>query len=130
MTLIHISLLTRGAEQVFVCLLAICVSLLWSVYPRFFPILIFIIIDCCCYSVAKLYPTLCTHIKCNTPGFPVPHCLPEFAQTHVHWVSDAIQSSYPLLPTPSSCSQCFPTSQSFPMHSLFTSSGQSIDCKC
>ena len=32
----------------------------------------------------------------NTPGFPVLHCLLEFAQTHVHWVSEAIQSSHPL----------------------------------
>ena len=34
---------------------------------------------------------------CNTPDLPVHHQLPEFTQTHVHWVSDAIQSSYPLL---------------------------------
>ena len=32
----------------------------------------------------------------NTPGFPVHHQLPEFTQTHVHWVCDAIQSSHPL----------------------------------
>ena len=37
-------------------------------------------------------------MNCNTPGFPVLHCLPEFAQTHVHWVSDAIQLSHPLSP--------------------------------
>ena len=35
-------------------------------------------------------------MNCSTPGFLVLHCLPEFAQTHVHWVSDAIQQSYPL----------------------------------
>ena len=35
-------------------------------------------------------------MDCSTPGFPVFHCLPEFAQTHVHWVSDAIQPSHPL----------------------------------
>ena len=34
----------------------------------------------------------------STPGFPVLHYLPEFAQTHVHWVSDAIQLSHPLSP--------------------------------
>jgi len=43
-------------------------------------------------------PTLCHPTDCSTPGFPVLHCLPEFAQTHVHWVSDAIQLSHPLLP--------------------------------
>ena len=35
---------------------------------------------------------------CNMPGFPVLHYLPEFAQTHVHWASNAIQLSYPLSP--------------------------------
>ena len=35
---------------------------------------------------------------CSTPGFPVLHYLPEFAQTHVHWVNDAMQPSHPLLP--------------------------------
>ena len=34
----------------------------------------------------------------STPGFPVLHYLPEFTQTHVHWVGDAIQPSHPLLP--------------------------------
>ena len=35
-------------------------------------------------------------MDCSTPGFPVLHYLPEFAQTHVHWVGDAIQPSHPL----------------------------------
>ena len=40
-------------------------------------------------------------MDCSTPGCPVHHQLPEFTQTHVHWVSDAIQPSYPLLsPSP------------------------------
>ena len=38
-------------------------------------------------------------LDCSTPGFPVLHYLPEFAQTHVHWVSDAIQPSHPLSPS-------------------------------
>ena len=37
-------------------------------------------------------------MKCSMPGFPVLHYLPEFAQTHVCWVGDAIQSSHSLLP--------------------------------
>ena len=41
----------------------------------------------CCCSVAKLCPTLCDPMDCSTPGFPVLHYLPEFAQTHVHSVS-------------------------------------------
>ena len=39
-------------------------------------------------------------MDCSTPGFPVLPYLPEFAQTHVHQVSDAIQLSYPLPPLP------------------------------
>ena len=35
-------------------------------------------------------------MDCSTPGSPVPHYLPELAQTHVHWVSDAVQPSHPL----------------------------------
>ena len=37
-----------------------------------------------------------TPMDCSTPGLPVHHQLPEFTQTHVHWVGDAIQPSYPL----------------------------------
>ena len=37
-------------------------------------------------------------MDCSMPGLPVLHCLPELAQSHVHWVGDAIQPSYPLLP--------------------------------
>ena len=40
--------------------------------------------------------TFCNPRDCSSPGFPVLHCLPEFAQTHVHWVGDAIQPSHPL----------------------------------
>ena len=47
-------------------------------------------------SVAQSCLTLCDPIDCSKPGLPVHHQLPELAQTHVHWVSDAIQPSYPL----------------------------------
>ena len=50
----------------------------------------------CCCSVSQSYPTLCNSVDCSTPGFPVPHHLPEFGQTHAHWVDDAIQLSHPL----------------------------------
>ena len=68
---------------------------------------------------------LCDPMDCSTPYFPVHHQLPEFTQTHVHWVSDAIQQSHPLIPFPS-CLQSFPASGSFPVSRLFTSGGQSI----
>ena len=41
-------------------------------------------------------PTRCDPMICSTPGFPVLHCLLEFALTHAHWVSDGIQTSHPL----------------------------------
>ena len=63
----------------------------------FLIIFAFFLMHCCC-SVAQLCPTLCDPMDLSTPGFPVLHHLPEFAQTHVHWISDAIQPSYPLSP--------------------------------
>ena len=55
-------------------------------------------------SVAQSCPTLCNPMNHSTPGLPVHHQLPEFTQTHVHQVSDAIQPSHPLaspsLPAP------------------------------
>ena len=47
-------------------------------------------------SVSQSCPTLCDPMNCSTPGLPVHHQLPEFTQTHIHWVSDAIQPSHPL----------------------------------
>ena len=47
-------------------------------------------------SVTQSCPTLCDPMNCGTPGLPVHHQLPEFTQTHVHRVSDAIQPSHPL----------------------------------
>ena len=56
-------------------------------------------------SVTQLCLTLCDPMNRNTPGLPVHHQLPEFTQTHVHRVCDAIQPSHPLsspsLPAPS-----------------------------
>ena len=47
-------------------------------------------------SVTLLCPTLCDPMDCSTPGLSVHRQLPEFTQTHVHWVGDAIQPSHPL----------------------------------
>ena len=47
-------------------------------------------------SVTQSCPTLCHPMNCSTPGLPVHHQLPEFTQTHVHRVGDAIQPSHPL----------------------------------
>ena len=67
----------------------------------------------------------CDPMGCSKPGFPVFYYLPEFAQTHVHWVGNwchpTISSSAALFFI---CPQSFPTSGSFPMSLLFTSRGQ------
>jgi len=47
-------------------------------------------------SVAQSCPTLCNRVECSTPGLPGHHQLPELAETHVHRVGDAIQTSHPL----------------------------------
>ena len=52
----------------------------------------------CCCLVSKSRPAFCSPMDCNIPGLPVLHSVPEFAQTHVHWVSDAIQTSHALSP--------------------------------
>ena len=69
-------------------------------------------------SVAQSCPTLCDPMNCSTPGLPIHHHLPEFSQTHIHRVGDAIQPShflssrFPPAPNPSQ-------HQSFPMSQLF-----------
>ena len=68
-------------------------------------------------SVAQLCLTLCNPMNCSMPGFSVHHYLPEFAQTHVHWVSDTIQPSHPLLPTS-------PLAPDFSQHQVFFSVSQ------
>ena len=83
------------------------------------------IVVCCCVQLPS-HNCLCHHMNCSMPGFLILHCLPEFAQTHVHWGGDAIQPPHPLSP-PSppalNLSQC---QVSFPMSQFFKSSGQSI----
>ena len=51
-----------------------------------------------CCLIAQSCPILCDPTDCSMQGFPVLHCLLELAQTHVHWMDDAIQLSHLLLP--------------------------------
>ena len=83
-----------------------------------------VILCCCFYSVTQSCPTVFDPMNWSMPGFPVLHYLPVFAQTHVHWVSDAVQISHALL-TPFSCPQPFPASGSFPVSRLLASGNQS-----
>ena len=71
------------------------------------------------------HPTLCDPMNHCTPGLPVYHQLLEFTQTHVHWVCDAMQPSYPLS-SPSLPALNLSQHQSFQKSQLFTSGGQSI----
>ena len=82
------------------------------------------LLHCCC-SVTKSCRTLCNAMDCSTPGFPVFHYLPEFVQTQVHWVNDAIQPSYPLSPL-SLPALNLSKYQGLLMSWLFTSFGQGI----
>ena len=50
----------------------------------------------CAWVLSRVW--LCDPMDCSMPDFPVLHSLPEFAQTHVHWVSDATQPSHSLSP--------------------------------
>ena len=50
-------------------------------------------------SVTQSCLTPCNPMDCSTPGLPVHYQLPEFTQTHVHWIGDAIQPSHLLSPT-------------------------------
>ena len=79
-----------------------------------------------CFLVIQLCPTFCNPMDCSMPGFPVLHCLLEFAQTHVHWIwcHSTISSSVARF---SSCLQSFSASGSFPMSWLFASGGQIIE---
>ena len=93
--------------------LVLYIHLLRNVLPFqflciFFPFITFFLLFLCsfiescnikCCSVAKSCATLCDSMDCSTSGFPVPHHLLEFAQVHVHWISDTIQPSHCLLPS-------------------------------
>ena len=75
-------------------------------------------------SVTQLCLTLCNPMDCSMPGFPVHHQLPEFAQTLVHWVSDAIQPSHPLSSPP--LPSVLPSIKDF-SRQFFASGGQSTE---
>ena len=68
----------------------------WEILAVLFRFSFFLMYATRCCLVAQSCLTLCDLMECGTPGFPVLHHLPELAQTHVYWVSDAIQSSHPL----------------------------------
>ena len=76
-------------------------------------------------SAAQSCPNHWDPTECSTPGLSVHLQLPEFTQTYVHWVCDAIQPYHPL--SSSSCLWSFPESGSFQMSQFFTSGSQNIE---
>ena len=76
--------------------------------------------------VAQSCLTLCDPMNSSTPGLPVHHQLPEFTQTHVHRVSDAIQPSHPLSSPSPPAFNLFQHQGLFQMSQFFPSGGQSI----
>ena len=80
------------------------ICILWTkqlccYYQNMFICLMLYLLICC--LVTQLCPPICDPMDCSTPGFHVLHYLLELAQTHVHWISDAIQPAHPLLsPSP------------------------------
>ena len=67
-------------------------SVLFSLHLLEFLIVFLLLV----FSVTQSCPTLCDPMNYSMPGLSVHHQLPEFTQTHVHWVGDAIQPSHPL----------------------------------
>ena len=110
-----ISLLSRGLSRVF-CSTTIWKHLFFGTQPSLSSNSQF-------SSVAQSCLTLCNPMNHSMPGLPVHHQLPDFTQTHVHWVHPTISSS--VIPF-SSCPQSFPASGSFQMSQLFAWGGQSI----
>ena len=70
-------------------------------------------------SVTQSCLTLCDPMNRSKPGLPVHYQLPEFTQTHVYQVADAIQPSYPLSSPSPPAPKSLPASGSFPMSQLF-----------
>ena len=81
-------------------------------------------ISCCCCLLTQSCPTLFDPMDCSMPGFPVLHHVLQLAQTHVHWVGDALQPPNPLS-SPSPPTFNLSQHQSFLMSWLFASGGQS-----
>ena len=85
-----------------------CSILVTNQEEKCFPVwaILLLLLDHSCVSISFLFDqfssvaqsclTLCDPMDCSTPGLPVHHQLPELAQPHVHWVSDAIQPSHPV----------------------------------
>ena len=85
------------ASDLLICAMASGLSLdIWLCSPDWFVLVHYLQISVQFSSVSQSGPTLCDTMNYSMPGLPVHHQLPEFTQTHVHRVGDAIQPSHPL----------------------------------
>ena len=117
-------LLSPGGKKLLKLFLSLIhLTIIWT-FSIAFPKIYFDKINSDFTLATQSCPTNYTRIDCNTPGIPVHHQLSEFAHTHVHWASDIIQPAHPL-PSPSSCLQSFPASESSLLSQLFASGNQS-----
>ena len=82
----------------------------------------------CCCSVAKSHPTLCGPMDCSMPGFPVLHYLPEFAQTHVHFIQLMMPSNHLILCFPLLLPSVFPSIRVFSEESALRISWPKYRC--
>ena len=78
----------------------VLLTLLFRFWRHLIPLHTQILYFCSCFSVTKWCLTVCNPMDCSIPGFPILYYLPEFAQIHVHWDSDAIQPSHLSSPSP------------------------------
>ena len=95
-----------------------------DLYSFFLAIKLFVVVCCCLFT--KLYPTPCDSMDCSTPGFPVLQYLPEFAQTHVHWVGGTSHPSHPLSPLSPPALNLSQYQSLLQWAGSFTSGGQNI----
>ena len=105
LVLLRYSLVLWHMFHIFLCFIYLCWSSLCAFILFSSSMSIFTTITLTLYLVLLLclviqsWLNLCDPMDCSMPGFPVLHPLPEFVQTHVHWIGDAIQLSHHPLPT-------------------------------
>ena len=129
----HVNNGIKRAKKVFFCGVILCnINILISNFACYrLCLILYLHFHVCIYLchfiivvVVQLHVIFCDPMDCSTPHLPVLHNLPEFSQTPVCLVDDAIQLISSSVATFSSCSQSFPGS--FPMSRLLASGGQSI----
>ena len=87
-----------GREWLLFLLMKLCKSFFPAEFKSYTVVILQTTLLTLFFSVAELCLTLFNPMDCSMTGLPVIHHLPELHQTHIHWVSNAIQPSHPLFP--------------------------------